>query len=203
VCPPRFPKVPERQTLPLGFSYSALLHFRSRERDKQKEKERERVWERERDGACLYVLVCCRTCVVRSLIALVLHSALCLPADCCVFCYPWRFSGTILSWQADESVLWLQSVKLLLSLCVLLLKVEGTDTLRERERERASFAYWRVFQERTTGGEECSFGIFVFVGWKWRMCSCSRSSEADLVSCEGSSLFRGVLQLLQFRFFFL
>jgi hypothetical protein len=34
------------------------------------------------------------------------------------------------------------------------------------------------------------------------MCSCSRSSEADLVSCEGSSLFRGVLQLLQFRCFF-
>jgi hypothetical protein len=34
------------------------------------------------------------------------------------------------------------------------------------------------------------------------MCSCSRSSEADLVSCEGSSLLRGVLQLLQFRCFF-
>jgi len=34
------------------------------------------------------------------------------------------------------------------------------------------------------------------------MCSCSRSSEADLVSCEGSSLLRGMLQLLQFRCFF-
>jgi hypothetical protein len=34
------------------------------------------------------------------------------------------------------------------------------------------------------------------------MCSCSRSSEADLVSCEGSSLLRGVLQLLQFWCFF-
>jgi hypothetical protein len=129
VRPPRFPKVPERQILPLGFSYSALLHFRSREREREKQKEREREREREKRRGVFVCVVCCRTSVVRSLIALVLHSALCLPADCCVFCYPWRFSGTILSCQADESVLWLQSVKLLLSLCVLLLKVEGTDTL--------------------------------------------------------------------------